>query len=409
MKIHPAAWSLFLLLAVGLVGLGTFALRTGTTTAPPFSVPTTEGQTFDLEAHRGRVVVVDFFATYCADCQIIEQRLKAVQARWGADNVTILSLGVAPHETMEELRAYAAEHEIPWTVARDEDHVGDRYGVFELGRVVIVDPTGDVVYAKAGSFQITQASIEEAVDDALAETRAPVRLAEYSVWGLAAVAAVASFFSPCAIGLLPGYVAHTVRSQTAGGKASMTGAARMGLLAALGLLLVFLGIGGLTLLLGRTLTRFVPWFGPLIGLVLLVVGVLLLVRPYSLRLQQVFSPLTQLTTGAGEPARGGLNYFLYGMGYGAGASGCTAPILLSLVATAAAFGPATALGALGLYAVTAAALMVVVTLVLAGTGQGTAHWLQQRSRFVETLSALLFLGGGLFLLWYAWRAGTLPF
>lgn len=400
MKIHPAAWSLFLLLATGIVAAGFYAVQPRVDRAPDYRVSTIANGTFDLEAERGRVVVLDFFNIHCEGCAIVEKDLAVLAPTWNESQVRLVSVGIAPSNSADELRTYSAQHNLTWTVARDTDEAMEKFSIVGLPTIAIVDADGDIVFHRGGLPG--RDAIARAVDAAAVGTAGTDAFARYPIWGLAIVAAVASFFSPCAIGLLPAYVAHTVRFP--GGR-GLQRAAAFGTLAALGLLLVFLGIGGLAYAFGRTIAPFVPWLAPVMGVVFVAVGLLLLLRPYSLFLQRVLSPLTQVST----ESRGGLSYFLYGIGYGAGAAGCTAPVLLSLVALAGASGAATGLATLLVYALTAAALMAVLTMVIAGGREGTGRWIVRHAHKVEAASALFFVGAGLFLVWFAWRAGTLAF
>lgn len=402
MKLHPAAWSLFLLLAAGIVTAAFLAVRPDASGTPSYSVPTLDGGTFDLAAERGHVVVLDLFNIYCEGCAILENDLKTLLPTWNASEVRVVSVGLPPRNEEDDLRPYVAEHNITWTVARDTDGGIEKFSAVALPTLVIVDPSGAIVFHQSGLPGT--ARIDAAVQDALSSRAAPVEYARYPLWGIAIVAAIASFFSPCAIGLLPSYVAHAVRFAPGEGRGSMLRAARLGGLAALGLLLVFLGMGGLAYGFGRLVSPYIQWLAPFMGGVFVLVGLLLLVRPYSLWLQRLFAPLTQTS---GATSQRGISYFVYGIGYGAGAAGCTAPVLLSLAALASSASALLGVALVGLYALTAAILMAVLTMVVAGGRAGAAAWIRTNAHKVEVASALLFVGAGIFVLWFAWRAGTL--
>jgi cytochrome c-type biogenesis protein len=397
-RLHPAAWSLFFLLAAGIVAAAFVAVQGRETGTPAYSGPTIDGGTFDLSAERGRVVVLDFFNVYCDGCAILEKELQSLVPTWDPERVRVVSIGIAPSNTIDDLTTYARAHNLTWAVVSDPGEAVTRFSVIAMPTLVIVDPEGHIVHHAGG---IPPASkIDHVVQTALAGDSGPVGFARYSLWGLAVVAAVASFFSPCAIGLLPGYVAHTVRFPAGGSSLRRAGA--FGALAATGLLLVFLGVGGLAYVFGQAIGRYVGWLAPFMGAVFILVGLLLLLRPYSVALQRVFSPLTQVQP---EAHQRGLGYFLYGVGYGAGAAGCTAPVLISLAALATNVGPVTGLALVGVYATSAALLMAVLTIVVAGGREGVAAWIRRHAAKVEIVSALAFVAGGAFLLWFAWRAG----
>jgi len=402
-KVGPEVVTLLILISVGLLGGGYVAFEAVTTAPrpPDFTVPTTDNGTFTLSNHTGEVVILDLFATWCASCQIVEANLKENMPAWDGQPITILSLGIDPTETMDDLRAYKDAHNLTWIVAQDTDNVRQKYNTYEIARVVVFDVDGNVIFERSG---VTSAEeFRDVVDDALAGRRAPLGVVQYSIVGLAMVAGAAAFFSPCAVGMLPAYVMRTVQT----GAGSATRALKVGSIAALGVLLIFFGVGGLALIVGPSLTRNIPYLQPLVGFLLVAFGVLLLARPFSTTLQRLTSPLQRWAYDV-QTERGdhGASFFAYGIGYGAAAAGCTAPVLLSVLVTAAAYGPFVGTLIVSAYAFTGAFFMVTVTVAASAARGHLAGFLGRYSRPIEIVSALVLVGGGLFLIWYAARAGT---
>lgn len=403
MKVGPEVVTLLILVGVGLLGGGYVAFESVTTPQrpPDFTVPTTDNETFTLTNHTGEVVILDLFATWCASCQIVEANLKENMPAWEGQPITVLSLGIDPTETMDDLRAYKEAHNLTWTVALDTDGVRQKYNTYEIARVVVFDVDGNVIFERSGVT--SAAEFRDVVDDALAGRRPPLGVVQYSILGLAMVAGAAAFFSPCAVGMLPAYVMRTVHS----GSGSALRSLKVGSIAALGVLLIFFGVGGLALLIGPALTKNVPYLQPLVGFLLVAFGVLLLTRPFSTTLQRITSPLQRWAHDV-QTERGdhGAAFFAYGIGYGAAAAGCTAPVLLSVLVTAAAYGPFLGTLIVSAYAFTGAFFMVTVTVAASAARGHLSSFLGRYSRSIEILSALLLVAGGLFLIWYAARAGT---
>lgn len=394
--------ALAVLVAIAAAGAG--ILRLGLNEGPPpdFSVPTTANETFVLSEHRGQVVVLEFFGTTCAPCQIVEADLKQVAPTWNASQVIVLSVAVWG-ESLEELRAYQEEHAIPWTVAQNTDDVNVKYNVYDIPHVVILDQKGELVFQQKG-YGITGDKIADAVAATLAGTGMTRPLVHYGIVGLAVLAGGAAFFSPCAIGMLPAYVAHATRPISGAARASSR--LRVGALSALGVLIVFFAIGALAFALGPALTVHVPLLQPLVGAILIVLGALFLVHPYSVIVQRAVAPITAWASRR-QQTRGPMGFFAYGVGYGAAAAGCTTPVLLSVILLAAASGPLLGAGIVFAYAATGAFLMVLLTLVASFFGEGLGPWLGRHARKVEAFTAITFILGGVFLVAYAVRAGTL--
>lgn len=402
MRVPANAVALIILVLVGAAGGLFIAVRAVEAAPPDFTVPTTDNETFTLSDHRGEIIVLDLFATWCAPCRIVEANLKQVQPEWNGTGVRIVSIGVEKTETMEDLRRYKLERDISWTIGQDTDRVTEKYSTFEIPRVIVLDRNGQLVFSQAGVVGADE--LRRTVAETQAGTRGPVGLVQYGLLGLAMVAGAAAFFAPCAVGMLPSYVAYAIQSGESSGRTRRT--LTLGATAALGVLLVFFGVGGLALLAGPAVTRYVPFLQPLVGFLLIAFGVLLLARPYSEALQRWTLPIRTWAQDIQAQGARPRAFFAYGIAYGAASAGCTTPVLLSVMVIAAAYGSLVGTGIVVAYALTGAFFMVVVTLAASTFRQSLGPLLGRASRWVEAASALIFIGGGLFLILYAARAGT---
>jgi cytochrome c-type biogenesis protein len=194
------------------------------------------------------------------------------------------------------------------------------------------------------------------------------------------VAGVASFFSPCAFPLLPSYFSfyQEAGNRHEGIPIGAGQAWRYGLAAALGVITFALILGAIIAVLGtgvaQTLSisgpepnRFVRVFRGVVGAILLTLGISQLL---GWNIKPAFMDSFAFYT---RPHREGergpaASLYLYGLGYNAAGMGCTGPILAGLIVVAlASGGPASALGAFLVFAVTMGALMLVVSLLVAAS------------------------------------------
>lgn len=171
----------------------------------------------------------------------------------------------------------------------------------------------------------------------------------------ALTAGVATFFSPCAYPLLPGYVGYYVNSVEAE-NASVVGAGIRGVAAAVGVLTTFAVLGGATAWVGQETLSGITVFETLVGGLLVVFGTLVvldLAPSVSLPLPKRHSSV--------------LGFGLFGAGYALAGVGCVAPIFLAVVARVIALPTGVAVLFLGVYAGVVALLMAATT-VATGVG-----------------------------------------
>lgn len=83
--------------------------------APDFTLVDANGASFRLSSHRGSVVLVDFWATWCAGCKIEIPWYNEFQKKYQSKGLR--SVGVAmDEEGWEKVRPYLAEHPIGYPV-----------------------------------------------------------------------------------------------------------------------------------------------------------------------------------------------------------------------------------------------------------------------------------------------------
>jgi len=120
-----------------------------------------------LGALRGRVVLLDFWATWCAPCRIAIPMLDALQARYGAQGLSVLGIST---EEAPEVAVFTQHMAMRYGVAADKDGQTTRaYGVASLPTLVIIDKRGVVRDIAVGFDPGQDARLDATVRALLAE------------------------------------------------------------------------------------------------------------------------------------------------------------------------------------------------------------------------------------------------
>ena len=116
--------------------------------APPFVLQGVGGEAVDLDAYRGRPVLLNFWATWCYPCQAEHPLLQALAKRLGQQLGVV---GVIYQDEKQQVQRYLAEHPSPYPHGLDPNsQTAIDYGVAGVPESFIIDANGIVAYKHAG-------------------------------------------------------------------------------------------------------------------------------------------------------------------------------------------------------------------------------------------------------------------
>lgn len=116
--------------------------------APDFSLPATDGATVRLSDLRGRPVLLNFWATWCAPCR---HELPLLQAAQQPQGEGLVVLGINVRESPDKVSAFASELDLELPLLLDRDgRVGDAYRVYGLPTSLLVDRDGLIAARHVG-------------------------------------------------------------------------------------------------------------------------------------------------------------------------------------------------------------------------------------------------------------------
>lgn len=136
-------------LAAGLVGfLASRPVAGGPVVgspAPEFRLADMSGRTVTLSEYRGKVVLIDFWATWCSSCDLELPDLKSIHQRFPAAEFALLAASV-DEAGPEVVARYASEKTVPYRVLFADQATSRAYRIFGLPTKFLIDRNGILVH-----------------------------------------------------------------------------------------------------------------------------------------------------------------------------------------------------------------------------------------------------------------------
>ncbi|HEX9444477.1 MAG TPA: TlpA disulfide reductase family protein [Candidatus Binatia bacterium] len=114
------------------------------TAAPGFALQDLSGRRLSLEDLRGKVVFLNFWATWCVPCRAEMPSMEKLQREFKDQGLVIVAVDV--REDIIDVRQFFAEHGLSFTGLLDLDgKVGAEYGAWSLPLTYIIDRKGEFI------------------------------------------------------------------------------------------------------------------------------------------------------------------------------------------------------------------------------------------------------------------------
>jgi peroxiredoxin len=137
--------------------------------APDFSLPSLDGEeTISLGDHRGEVVYVSFWASWCVPCREEMPLLATLWQRHREEGFQVIAINV--DEDPMAAREFAREHGLEFPLARDAERVVSKlYRVAGYPSHYLVDRRGKVRFSALGFTEADALAVTQEVETLLAE------------------------------------------------------------------------------------------------------------------------------------------------------------------------------------------------------------------------------------------------
>jgi cytochrome c biogenesis protein CcmG/thiol:disulfide interchange protein DsbE len=123
--------------------------------APDFTRVDVVGKTVHLSDYRGKVVLLNFWATWCPPCLDEVPAFSAWQQKYGSDGLQVL--GVSMDDDSAPVQRAVSKYHVAYPVVMSDESLVDLYGgVLGLPLSFIIDPAGRIVGRYQGKADLAK-------------------------------------------------------------------------------------------------------------------------------------------------------------------------------------------------------------------------------------------------------------
>lgn len=117
--------------------------------APNFTLQGEDGKTYRLSDYRGKVVVLNFWATWCPPCRYEMPSMERAYGKLKGEKIALLAINVG--ETEDQVFEFTGKYPVTFPLLLDtEGAIVPRYPVIALPTTFVIDPRGMVTHRAVG-------------------------------------------------------------------------------------------------------------------------------------------------------------------------------------------------------------------------------------------------------------------
>ena len=139
--------------------------------APAFTVTALDGSRFTLDNMGGKVVLIDFWATWCGPCNRELPHMQKIAREFAGQPLVILSISWDSDES--KWRDFIAKHDMTWTQYRDADHtLSNLFGINAIPHYFTIDSDGVLTAEMLGEDSDVEGKLKKLISRAKAAPHA---------------------------------------------------------------------------------------------------------------------------------------------------------------------------------------------------------------------------------------------
>jgi thiol-disulfide isomerase/thioredoxin len=120
--------------------------------APVWTLKDVDGHDVSFDQFKGKVVVIDFWATWCVPCRSEIPGYVALQNKYGKDGLVIVGISTDPANALAKVKKFIQKYGVTYPIVMDDGNIEAKFGGLDgIPTTFIIDRMGRIRERKAGA------------------------------------------------------------------------------------------------------------------------------------------------------------------------------------------------------------------------------------------------------------------
>lgn len=137
--------------------------------APDFSLSDINGNHFNLSSCKGKIVFLDFWATWCPPCRKAIPAIKELHKTLDSNDVIIMGINI--EEEQSTIEQFIKDNDIKYSVLLGDDKVCEKYKVTAFPSFFIIDTNGEIIKYYRGYYDGLEKEWKEVINALIKELK----------------------------------------------------------------------------------------------------------------------------------------------------------------------------------------------------------------------------------------------
>ena len=142
------------------------------TKAPAFTTSTITGAPLSMKSLRGKVVLMDFWATWCGPCRMATPTLQSLHKKFSPKGLKVVGISVDDPSTVSQVKPFLKSAGVTYTISAspEKNRLAEQsYNISGIPALFLIDKKGVIRWSQAGYGEGEEAGLSVMIKQLLAE------------------------------------------------------------------------------------------------------------------------------------------------------------------------------------------------------------------------------------------------